>query len=49
MINKDDLIGYFSEGEKAPGNVKIGTEHENYPHISVLTNEVKAALIKDFD
>ena len=29
--------------------VEIGTEHENYPHISVLTNEVKAALIKDFD
>ena len=29
--------------------VEIGTDHENYPHISVLTNEVKAALIKDFD
>ena len=29
--------------------VEIGTDHEHYPHISVLTNEVKAALIKDFD
>ena len=29
--------------------VEIGTDHEQYPHISVLTNEVKAALIKDFD
>ena len=29
--------------------VEIGTDHEQYPHISVLTNEVKTALIKDFD
>ena len=29
--------------------VEIGTDHERYPHISVLTNEVKTALIKDFD
>ena len=30
-------------------SVEIGTDHENYPHISVLTNEVKSALLKDFD
>ena len=29
--------------------VEIGTDHEHYPHISLLTNEVKTALIKDFD
>ena len=29
--------------------VEIGTDHEQYQHISVLTNEVKTALIKDFD
>ena len=29
--------------------VEIGTDHEQYPHISVLTNEIKTALIKDFD
>ena len=30
-------------------SVEIGTDHEQYPHISVLTNEVKTALMKDFD
>ena len=30
MINKNDLIGYFSDGEKTPGSEKIGTEHEKF-------------------
>ena len=30
MINKDDLIRYFSDGEKTPGSEKIGTEHEKF-------------------
>ena len=30
MINKDDLIRYFSDGEKIRGSEKIGTEHEKF-------------------
>ena len=30
MINKDDLIRYFSDGEKTLGSEKIGTEHEKF-------------------
>ena len=43
---KDQHIKDFKNMEN---RVEIGTDHKNYPHLSIFTNEVKAALIKDFD
>ena len=43
---EDQNIKDFKNKEN---RVEIGTNHKNYPHLSILTNEVKAALIKDFD
>jgi glutamate--cysteine ligase len=30
MLNKDNLIQYFSDGIKVKGSEKIGTEHEKF-------------------
>ena len=30
MLNKDNLIQYFSDGIKLKGSEKIGTEHEKF-------------------
>ena len=30
MLSKENLINYFSEGEKKEENFKIGTEHEKF-------------------
>ena len=30
MLNKDNLIHYFSDGIKNKGSEKIGTEHEKF-------------------
>ena len=30
MLNKDDLVKYFIDGEKNPGDEKVGTEHEKF-------------------
>ncbi len=53
MINKDDLIGYFSEGEKAPGNVKIGTEHEKFVYaknnLSLIPYNGEKSISKVFE
>tara|TARA_B100000686_G_scaffold162755_1_gene170305 strand:+ start:1603 stop:2937 length:1335 start_codon:yes stop_codon:yes gene_type:complete len=53
MINKDDLIGYFSNGEKAPGNEKIGTEHEKFVYskkdLSLVPYDGEQSIIKIFD
>ena len=43
---EDQHIKDFKNKEN---RVEIGTDHKNYPHLSILTNEVKAALIKDFN
>ena len=40
---------HIKDFKNMENRVEIGTDHKNYPHLSILTNEVKAALIKDFD
>ena len=53
MINKDDLIRYFSDGEKPPGSEKIGTEHEKFvfskKDLSLIPYEGEQSIIKIFD
>ena len=53
MINKDDLIGYFSDGEKTPGSEKIGTEHEKFvfskKDLSLIPYDGEQSIIKIFD
>ena len=40
---------HIKDFKNMENRVDIGTDHKNYPHLSILKNEVKAALIKDFD
>ena len=53
MINKDDLIRYFSDGEKTPGSEKIGTEHEKFvfskKDLSLIPYDGEPSILKIFD
>ncbi len=53
MINKDDLIRYFSDGEKTLGSEKIGTEHEKFvfskKDLSLIPYEGEQSIINIFD
>ena len=53
MITKDDLIGYFSKGEKDPGDVKIGTEHEKFVYaknnLSLIPYDGDQSILKVFE
>ena len=53
MINKDDLIRYFSDGEKASGSEKIGTEHEKFvfskKDLSLIPYDGEQSIVKIFD
>ena len=53
MINKDDLIRYFSDGEKSPGSEKIGTEHEKFvfskKDLSLIPYDGEQSIVKIFD
>jgi len=53
MINKDDLIRYFSDGEKTPGSEKIGTEHEKFvfskKDLSLIPYDGEQSIVKIFD
>ena len=53
MINKDDLIKYFSGGEKTPGNEKIGTEHEKFvfskKDLSLVPYNGEQSILKIFE
>ena len=40
---------HIKDFKNMENRVEIGTDHKKYPHLSIFTNEVKAALIKDFD
>ena len=53
MITKDDLIGYFSKGEKDPGDIKIGTEHEKFVYaknnLSLIPYDGDQSILKVFE
>ena len=53
MINKDDLVRYFSDGEKIRGSEKIGTEHEKFvfsrKDLSLVPYAGEQSIIRIFD
>ena len=53
MLNKDDLVKYFIDGEKNPGDEKVGTEHEKFVYskkdLSLIPFEGSQSILKIFD
>ena len=53
MLNKDDLVKYFTDGEKKPGEEKVGTEHEKFVYskkdLSLIPFEGSQSILKIFD
>lgn len=53
MITKDDLVKYFSDGEKTSGEEKIGTEHEKFIYskndLSLVPYEGNQSILSIFE